>query len=219
MVGWIKIHRKIMSKAFYNKDSEKVHLWMHLLLKANRKEREELFNGTPIICKPGQFTTGRKQLSEETGISESKIQRILKYFEKIEQQIKQQTSNTNRLISILNWGDYQIIEQHNEQQLNNGRTTTEQRVNTLQEDREDREDKEVYRKFDHLKITVKEKNKLIEDGYTIYQIDSILDSIENYKKNNSYKSLNLTARKWLKKEFGDINKDDNLPEHQKGMVY
>lgn len=136
MSGWIKIHRKISQKAFYSKDSEKVHLWFHLLIKANREEREEIFNGKPIICKPGQFTTGRKQLSMETGIPESKIQRILSYFEKIEQQIEQQTSSTNRLISINNWKEYQISEQQIEQRVNNNRTTSEQRVNTLQEDKE-----------------------------------------------------------------------------------
>ena len=38
----IKIHRKIIDKAFYCKDSEKVHLWIHLLLKANHKKNEEI---------------------------------------------------------------------------------------------------------------------------------------------------------------------------------
>ena len=127
--GWIKLHRSLMSKAFYSKDSEKVHLWVHLLLCANHSGREEFFAGRPIICKSGQFTTGRKQLSEQTGISESKIERILTYFEKIEQQIEQQKSSTNRLISILNWSKYQVSEQQIEQRVNNDRTTTEQRVN------------------------------------------------------------------------------------------
>lgn len=97
-------------------------------MKANHKEREEMFNGKPIKCRPGQFTTGRKQLSKLTGISESKVTRILDYFEKTEQQIEQQTGNKNRLITIKNWDLYQleeIDEQQNEQQLNNKWTTTE----------------------------------------------------------------------------------------------
>jgi biotin operon repressor len=134
--GWIKLHRKIIDKAFYCKDSEKVHLWIHLLLKANHYDYEEMLGGKPILCKSGQFTTGRKQLSSETGISESKVERILTYLEKIEQQIEQQKTNTNRLISIINWNEYQHIEQQTEQQVNNDRTTTEQQLNTLQEDKE-----------------------------------------------------------------------------------
>ena len=103
MSGWIKLHRKFCEKAFYSKDSEKVHLWVHLLISANHAGKEELLGGKPFFCVSGQFTTGRKQLSRETGISESKIERILTYFEKIEQQI--------------------------EQQVNNDRTTSEQQVN------------------------------------------------------------------------------------------
>lgn len=102
--GWIKLYRSLVHKAFYSSDSEKVHLWVHLLLKATHSGREELLGGSPVFCNSGQFTTGRKQLSRETGISESKIERILTYFEKIEQQIEQRKTNTNRLISITKWG-------------------------------------------------------------------------------------------------------------------
>jgi hypothetical protein len=142
MEGWVKLYRKLSEKAFYKKDSEKVHLWIHLLIKATHESREEILGGKLYFCKQGEFTTGRKQLSEQTGISESKIERILTNFEKIEQQIKQLKTSTNRLISILNWGEYQIIEQQNEQRVNNDRTTTEQRVNTLQECKECKECKE-----------------------------------------------------------------------------
>lgn len=125
--GWIKIHRCLLDKAFI-KDPEKLSLWVHILMLANHKEREEMFNGKPFKCQPGQFTTGRKQLSEMTGISESKVRRILEYFEKIEQQIDQQTCSKNRLITIKNWGLYQLEEnydQQNGQQVDNKWTTTD----------------------------------------------------------------------------------------------
>lgn len=146
--GYIRIYRSLSGKAYYKKDSEKVHLWLHLLIKATHTEREELFGGKPVICKPGQFTTGRKQLSEETGINESKVERILTYFEKIEQQIEQRKSTSNRLISIVNWNVYQYTEQQNEQQLDNPRTTTEQQLDTLQES------KEFFNDFNDLNIHV-----------------------------------------------------------------
>lgn len=139
MKGWVKLHRKLTDKAFYSKDSEKVHLWIHLLLMANHEGREEMFAGKPIVCAPGQFTTGRKQISEATGIEVNKVERTLTYFEKTEQQIEQQKSSTNRLISILNWSEYQSTEQQSEQQVNNDRTTSEQRVNTLKEVKEVKE--------------------------------------------------------------------------------
>lgn len=61
-------------------------------------------------------------------------------------------------------------------------------------------EKNTYRSFDHLSILNHEVDSLKSQGYTQFQIDSILDSIQNYKKNKSYKSLYLTAKKWLEKE-------------------
>lgn len=136
MEGWVKLHRRIIDSNFYSKDSEKVHLWVHLLLMANHSPRKEKFGGKYIICNSGEFTTGRKQLSIQTGISESKIERILTFFEEVEQQIEQQKKRSNRLISIVRWDYYQQSEQQSEQPFENekkvnnktleNRTTNEQ---------------------------------------------------------------------------------------------
>ena len=130
--GWIKLLRSIMEKGWYH-DSEFVHLWIHLLLTANHTETEFYFNGKILKLKPGQLITGRKQLSVNTGIDESKIERILKCFQN-DHQIEQQTTNKNRIITIVSWNDYQKSEQQSEQQMNNKRTTDEQQMNTYNND-------------------------------------------------------------------------------------
>ena len=136
MQGWVKIHRQLKEKAYY-KDSEFVHLWLHLLLCANHCNGEYL-NGYEIVkLQKGQFVTGRKKLSLETGISESKIERILKVFES-EQQIEQQMNSRNRLISIVSWDKYQQTEQ----QMNSKRTASEQQVNTNNNDKKKEEEEE-----------------------------------------------------------------------------
>lgn len=129
--GWVKIYRSLQNKSWYRK-SDFVHLFIHLILNATHSGFETWFNGSRKILKPGQLITGRKKLSAETGINESKIERILKTFEK-EQQIEQLTTSGSRLISIINWNIYQVSEQPNEQRMNNDRTTDEQRMNTIQE--------------------------------------------------------------------------------------
>ena len=118
--GYIQLHRRLLNKGFY-KRSEYVHLWIHLLLRANHAETEFLFHGKTIKLKPGQFVTGRKVLSAETGIQETTIERILELLEN-DQQIGQQKTNRNRVITILNWGQYQKTD--------NQRTTSGQPADT-----------------------------------------------------------------------------------------
>jgi len=121
--GYVPVWRKLKDSTFY-RDSEAVHLWLHILFEAQHSEKKEWYKGKEIVLQEGQFTTGRKRLASETGISESKIQRLLKKFERCHM-IEQQTNSANRLISIVNYKSHRI----GEQQTNNKRTIGEQQVN------------------------------------------------------------------------------------------
>jgi len=131
--GWIKLHRRLQDKGFY-KNSKYVHLWIHLLLKANHKPQEIMWDGKTFILQPGQFITGRKKIAEKTRINRSSVERILNYF-KNEHQIEQQKTTKGRLITILKWKRYQGDEQQNEQQVSNKRATSEQQVSTNKKDK------------------------------------------------------------------------------------
>lgn len=117
--GWIKLHRKMVDKAFYKKPQYFL-LWIHLLLSANHAKKEFMWNGNIILVKEGQMVTGRKELCEQTGIPESTIEDILKFLER-QHQIQQQKETKYRLISIVNWVKYQ-----NPDTKSNNRATTEQ---------------------------------------------------------------------------------------------
>ena len=122
--GYVKLFRKTRDNPRLH-DPDFLSVWIWCLLEATHSEKESLLGGKKIVLKPGQFTTGRKQLSELSGVQESKIERVLNFFTN-ECQIEQQKTNTNRLISIVNWNTYQ----EGEQRMNNNRTTDEQQVNT-----------------------------------------------------------------------------------------
>lgn len=128
-IGYIKLHRKMLENPIICKDSDYLAVWVYLLLNATHKEIPALFKGQKIMLQKGQLITGRKSISKQLKINESKIFRIINDF-KSEQQIEQQTSNKNSLITILNWDKYQNNEQQIEQQMNNKRTTSEQQLNT-----------------------------------------------------------------------------------------
>lgn len=129
--GWVCLWRKIQDKGWY-KNAKYVQLWVHILIKANHKPNEFMWNKEIIIIKEGQFITGRKKLASETGLNESTIEKILKVFEK-EHQIEQQKTTKFRLITVINWKEYQ----EKEQQSNNRVTTKEQQSNTNNNDNND----------------------------------------------------------------------------------
>jgi hypothetical protein len=70
-----------------------------------------------------------------------------------------------------------------------------------------KEKNNIYRQFSHLSISVEEIEKLKID-FTIEQIESVLDQVQNFSGNKKYTSLYLTAKNWLKK---------NQPKQQEGI--
>jgi hypothetical protein len=78
--------------------------------------------------------------------------------------------------------------------------STVQSIDSIDKPINNKTNKQIYRSFAHLSLSITDYEKL-EAEYDKKTIDMVLDSIENYKKNNTYKSLYLTAKKWLSKEL------------------
>lgn len=128
-IGYIKVHRKILDNPVVCKDCETLSIWLYLLLNATHQEIPAIFKGQKITLKKGQLLTGVISISKKLMINKDKVQRTLKCFE-LDKQIEQQTSNKNRLITILNWNKYQSADKQNDKQMINKCETTDKQLIT-----------------------------------------------------------------------------------------
>lgn len=140
MEGWIKLHRKTLDNPIVCKDADHLAVWVYLLLKASHGTCTAIFKGEKIMLQPGQLITGRLKIAADLSVNESKVKRILNAF-KTDQQIDQQASNKNSLITILNWESYQKIDQHTDQQMTSERPTTDQQVTTNKNEKNEKNEK------------------------------------------------------------------------------
>ncbi len=131
--GYVKIWRKMLDNPRMQ-NPEFLALWVHLIFLATHKPIDKVFNGKRVTLRPGQFITGRRFLVEKTGISESKVRRWLEILEN-DQQIVQQKTSLNRLITIVNWDKYNQNDQQNDQRMSNECPTNDQRMTTNKNDK------------------------------------------------------------------------------------
>jgi len=230
IAGWISLHRKILDNPIVCKDSDHLAVWIYLLLNATHTNYDAIFKGKRITLIPGQLITGRKSISTQIKVEEFKVQRILKTFENA-QQIAQQTSSQNRLISILNWDTYQQGAQQNEQQVHNDCTTDAQRVHTNNKDNKVNNNNNDNKKNIGLKKCIEdytnnqaiiesitgfiEMRKIIKKPLTDKALVMVFAKLDKLSKNDAEKIeiLNQSVMNSWQGVF-PIRKDNNLSKSQ-----
>jgi len=119
--GWIKLHRVLIDWEWY-KTPHMVQFFIHCLLRANHEEKK--WQGH--LVSEGQFISGRKQLSLETGLSEQTIRTCIERL-KSTSELTSKTTNKNTLFTINSWKKYQFKEEANQQpnqQVTNNQPTS-----------------------------------------------------------------------------------------------
>ena len=134
--GWVCLYRELKYWEWY-KTPFMVHLFIHLIISANHQDGA--WQG--IAVKRGQLVTGRKSLSEETGISEQTVRTCLKRLEKT-CEIAQQSTSKFTIITVCNYDKYQkSISKINQQITNNqpsaNQVLTTNNNETIKEERKD----------------------------------------------------------------------------------
>ena len=74
----------------------------------------------------------------------------------------------------------------------------------------DKKIKDIYRKIQHLILTVEEHEKLLEK-YPAAEVEAVLDRMENYSKLKNYVSAYKTANNWLKPKESAKPEPDPVP--------
>jgi hypothetical protein len=208
MNGWVKIHRALQSWEWYN-DSQTLHVFITILLNANHDDGR--WRGHEV--KRGQWITGRKKLSEITGISERSIRTILKRLEDSQELTIKPTSKFS-VISVAKWDSYQITEQPTDQPTANKRPASDQQVTTNKnEKKEKKEKKEIYGIGENVKLTTCEHSKLVEKLNGNHQI--YIDRLSTYDKVGKYKSHYLTILGWYNKDLEKNGNNENKPRGKK----
>jgi len=118
--GWIKLHRQILEWEWYS-DNNCFRLFLHLLLKANHKEKR--FKG--IELKVGSIVTSRDLLARETGLSSQQIRTALTKLISTNE-ITSVTSSQGTIIQIVSYEKYQVSTS----EITNGQPTSNQQSTT-----------------------------------------------------------------------------------------
>ncbi|MHA3065617.1 hypothetical protein [Lacticaseibacillus saniviri] len=130
--GWFKVYRELWDKPIWlnSTPGQKVVL-MTILKMANHKANKWEWREKPYEVMPGQFITSTKsiEVAGGKGITRQVVRGALKRFEKLGF-ITMQTTNESTLITVSNWGKYQVEEktQPSMQPIDNQPTTTNKNV-------------------------------------------------------------------------------------------
>lgn len=131
MAGWFKLHRDLLDKPIWVESSpEQRSILITLLMMVNYESNRWEWQGEQYECKPGQVITSLQKIAEKSGrgVSIQNVRTALKRFEKLNF-LTNESTNKNRLITVVNWRIYQGGEDETNKQVNTQLTSNQQAAN------------------------------------------------------------------------------------------
>ncbi len=105
MIGWVKLHRKLINWEWYN-DANTMRVFIHLLLKANRKKGS--FRGVSIDV--GEVYTTERNLASELGMTRGQIRHALSNLKTTQDTTTKPTAR-GTVLQVINYKLYQETTQ------------------------------------------------------------------------------------------------------------
>ncbi len=194
-LGYIKLYRELTEKPIWLESTpEQKVILVTLLMMANHRQKEWEWKGEKYEVKPGQFITSLDSILEKCGkgITMQNVRTALKRFEKYEF-LTNESTNKNRLITIVNWEFYQQNDnatnnQTNKQLTSNQQATNKQLTTNKNDNNDKNEKKSIYaeiidylnyhagREFKH--STKKNKdliNARLNEGFTLDDFKLVIE--------------------------------------------
>lgn len=183
---YLKLYRKFVGWEWYQNVPTKV-LFFHCLLRANWKAGS--WQG--VKYEPGQFITSLNKLSEETGLTVDQVRTALEHLVSTGE-ITNKSQSKYRIITVKNWGKYQVDPKQNPKQIPDRSQTNPNRYKKIRS----KEGKNIYfvavqEKWNTLPQPISKVKRIAEgtvrherlqDLVDIHGEDTVLEAIENIKR-------------------------------------
>lgn len=229
--GWVPVYRDLLDQPIWqNSTPEQRSVLMALLLMANHAPNQWEWQGQMFKVQPGQIITSLEGIRKKSGkgVSIQNVRSALARAKKLEF-LTYESTKTGRLITILNFGTYQLpkndIQQSTQQTPNKGPTTNNNDNN------DNKEYMAIFHHWNraelitHQKMSSKDReaiNKALND----FSEDQIKRAISNYafvlKSSDHYFTHEWTLQEFLSRgliKFIDEADPVNHYRSSPGKIY
>ncbi|AJK28105.1 DnaD-like helicase loader [Bacillus phage Palmer] len=131
MQGWVSLYRELLHKPIWTTSTpEQKTVLVTLLLMANHEDNEWEFKGEKFTVKKGQMITSLESIVTNCGkgVTIQNVRTALKRFEKLGF-LTNESTNKNRLITLVNWASFQHSKDEPNKQVNKQLTSNQQATN------------------------------------------------------------------------------------------
>lgn len=195
MIGWIKLHRKLLiSDMYQDLNAVQRDVLLQCLLAANHKPKKWEWQGKIFECKAGQFITSLDSLIKlcSKGTTIRNVRTALLKLEKWEF-LTNESTKTGRLITVINWGTYQDCEEGTDKAIDKeptkNRQSSDKEPTTNKKDKKDKNVKKEPKTF----MSDSEEYRLVD--YFISQIKTNKSDFKEPNKQSWAKTFDLMIRR------------------------
>lgn len=187
--GYIKLARELLEKPILQ-NPKLLQTWIWCLLKASHANHDEMIGLRKVSLTPGQFVTGRYKGASELKMNPNTFWKYLQWL-KDNQSLDIKSNNKFSLVTIVNWGLYQV-EMFKDNTKNNSKITTkEQQNNTNKNVKNGKNDlKDIINNYTtnfELANTINsfiEMRKKIKKSMTDHALELILKNLDKLSTND-----------------------------------